>query len=749
MKLYCIIALSLLLRPETATAQQEESITLSLQQAIEIAQENSPEAQAARHTYRAAYWNYRFFRANYLPSVTLTSSPTLNREINKITQPDGTNQFIQQDQLSTDLSLKINQNIWFTGGSLFVKSTTQRIDEFEDNHTAYNTQPIVIGYEQQLFGYNSLKWDHRIEPLRYREARKAYAEALELVASETSTLFFNLATAQTNLDIAAYNYASADTLYRYAEGRYNIGTITENEMLQLEINKLTEETNMMNARIEVEDQMQTLRSFLGINREINLRVIPEDSIPQLEIPLQKALQLAFKNSPDPDTYKRKQLESRSALASAKANAGLKADLYVQFGLSQTGNKFADSYRNPMNQQYASIGISLPILDWGRGKGRVRVARSNVDLVDTIAEVKNDKFMEYVDVEGLVQPILTIKVNTREAGSVDRIVGEEGNMMKQGDTLLILTNPDLIRSIEDQRDEWEKQRITYKEKEIEMEQKSLTLKQQTLQAQYEMERLRKSFGLDKEEFKMGIKSKAELQVSEDEYKYKLKNTALQMESLKHDSSVTLIRKELLKNDLERESKKLKRAEERLEDLIIKAPIGGQLSFVKVTPGQQVASGESIAEIKVLDQYKIHTSLSEYYIDRITTGLPATVNYQGKRYPLRITKVVPEVKDRMFDVDLVFTGEMPENVRVGKSFRVQIELGQPEQAIVIPRGNFYQSTGGQWIYKINPSKTKAVKVPLNIGRQNPLQYEITEGLQPGEFVIITGYDTFGDAEELILK
>ena len=321
MKLYCIIALSLLLRPETATAQQEESITLSLQQAIEIAQENSPEAQAARHTYRAAYWNYRFFRANYLPSVTLTSSPTLNREINKITQPDGTNQF----------------------------------DEFEDNHTAYNTQPIVIGYEQQLFGYNSLKWDHRIEPLRYREARKAYAEALELVASETSTLFFNLATAQTNLDIAAYNYASADTLYRYAEGRYNIGTITENEMLQLEINKLTEETNMMNARIEVEDQMQTLRSFLGINREINLRVVPEDSIPQFEISLQKALQLAFKNSPDPDTYKRKQLESRSALASAKANAGLKADLYVQFGLSQTGNKFADSYRNPKN----SCGRAYP------------------------------------------------------------------------------------------------------------------------------------------------------------------------------------------------------------------------------------------------------------------------------------------------------------------------------------------------------------------------------------------------------
>lgn len=384
MKPYSILALVFLLPAGTATAQ-DESMTLTLQQAIEMAQANSPEAEAARHTYRAAYWNYRFFRANYLPSVTLTSSPTLNREINKITQPDGTNQFIRQDQLSTDLSLKINQNIWFTGGSLFVRTSSQRIDEFEDHTTAYSTQPVVIGYEQELFGYNSLKWDRRIEPIRYREARKAYAEAMELVASQASTLFFNLATAQTNLDIATYNYASADTLYRYAEGRYNIGTITENEMLQLEINKLTEETNRMNAHIEVEDQMQTFRSFLGINREVNLRVQAEDSIPRFEIPLQEALQLAFENSPEPDTYKRLQLESRSALASAKANAGLKADLYVQFGLTQTGSKLGESYRDPMSQQYASIGISLPILDWGRGKGRIRVARSNVDLVDTQAE----------------------------------------------------------------------------------------------------------------------------------------------------------------------------------------------------------------------------------------------------------------------------------------------------------------------------------------------------------------------------
>lgn len=366
----------------------------------------------------------------------------------------------------------------------------------------------------------------------------------------------------------------------------------------------------------------------------------------------------------------------------------------------------------------------------------------------MAEVKNDKFMEYVDVEGLVQPILTIKVNAREAGSVSRIVGEEGNMMKQGDTILVLENLDLLRTIEDQRDEWEKQLITYREKEIEMEQQSLTLQQQALQTDYELEKLRKSFELEKEEYRMGIKSKAQLQVSEDEYRYKEKTARLQRQSLRHDSAVSIIRRDLLLNDRERERKKYERSCQRLNDLVVCAPISGQLSFVSVTPGQQVQSGASIAEIKVLDQFKVHTSLSEYYIDRITTGLPATVLYQGKRYPLKITKVVPEVKDRMFDVDLVFTADMPDNVRVGKSFRVQIELGQPEDALVIPRGNFYQATGGQWIYKLNKDKTRAVRVPITIGRQNPQQYEVTDGLQPGDWVITTGYDNFGDAEELVL-
>lgn len=378
-----------------------------------------------------------------------------------------------------------------------------------------------------------------------------------------------------------------------------------------------------------------------------------------------------------------------------------------------------------------------------GPRRLRINAEHIQ----IEEVKQADFMEYVDVEGIVHPILTIIVNTREAGNVDQIIGEEGSLLEKGDTILTLTNPNLMREIEDQQDEWEKQRISYQEKALEMEQKSLTLKQQTLEAEYELNKIRKSFSLEKEEYAMGIRSKAQLEVSEDEYRYKTESTRLKLKSLQSDSSMTVIRKDLLQNDRDREEKKLIRSRQRIEDLVVRSPIDGQLSFVKVTPGQQVAAGENIAEVKVMDQFKIHTSLSEYYIDRVTTGLPAAITYQGKRYPLKISKVIPEVKDRLFEVDLVFTGEMPENVRLGKSFRVQIELGQPEQALVVPRGNFYQQTGGQWIYKVNADKTRAVKVPVTIGRQNPRQYEITEGLQPGDLVIVSGYDTFGEAEELV--
>ena len=370
-----------------------------------------------------------------------------------------------------------------------------------------------------------------------------------------------------------------------------------------------------------------------------------------------------------------------------------------------------------------LGILLSvILIWlgsvAFGPRRLRVNSGEVQ----VAEVRKDDFMEYVDVEGSVQPILTLLVNARESGTVKRIFAEEGSLLRKGDTILVLDNPVLLREIEDQRDEWEQHFFGYRQAEIEMEQKTLVLRQQALDAAYELEKIRKNFALEQEEFNMGIRSKAQLDVS--------------------------VNRELLRKERERARKKLERAELRSRDLVVHAPADGQLSFVKVIPGQQVTVGEDLAEVKVMSQFKIHTLLNEYYIDRMTTGLPATITHNGKHYPLRVSKVVPEVKERNFEVDMLFVDSLPESARPGKSYRVQIELGQPEQVLVIPRGDFYQYTGGHWIFRLDETKGYAVRVPIVIGRQNPQQYEIVSGLQPGDRIITAGYANFSDAEAVVV-
>ncbi|MDE5783244.1 MAG: HlyD family efflux transporter periplasmic adaptor subunit [Prevotella sp.] len=367
----------------------------------------------------------------------------------------------------------------------------------------------------------------------------------------------------------------------------------------------------------------------------------------------------------------------------------------------------------------------------------------------IAEAAETPFMEYVDVEGVVQPIQTVQLNALESGFVERIVAEEGAMLHAGDTILVLSNPELLRAIDDEQAEWQNQQRNYQEQEIEMEQKSITLRQQALDAAHQMSSLDKSLQQSREEYRMGIKSKAELDVVEEDYDYQHQKAQLQMQSLRHDSVATHLKREMVRANREASSRKLNRSVSRTGNLIVRAAVSGQLSFLNVTLGQQVSAGSSIGEIKVLTEYKVHTSLSEYYIERITTGLPANIQYQDKKYPLRISKVVPEVKDRNFTCDLVFTADKPFNIRLGKSYRVQIELGQPETALTIPHGNFFQSTSGHWLYRLSPDGKTARKVEIEIGRQNPQQYEILSGLKPGDKVLVNGYDKFGDIEELVIK
>jgi multidrug efflux pump subunit AcrA (membrane-fusion protein) len=380
-----------------------------------------------------------------------------------------------------------------------------------------------------------------------------------------------------------------------------------------------------------------------------------------------------------------------------------------------------------------------------GTSKLRYESDNLQIV----EVKLDKFMEYIDLEGIAQPKMTIKINSLESGTVDSIIAEEGSMLKQGDIILILKNPELQREIEDEKDELEKKKINYEEKLLQMERQSSELRRTILKTVYELERASKQFRLDTAEYQMGIKSKAELEVASDEFNFQQKNTSMMLNELKNDSLRNIIQTTLMKNDMEREEARYKRSRERLDKLIVRAPINGQLSFINAVYGEKIGTGANIGEQKVINDLKINTKISEYYIDRVSIGLTATTVYMNKKFRLKITKLNPEIKDRLFEIDLVFVDERPDNLRIGKTYRIQIELGQPEDAIVIDKGNFYQSTGGQWIFKLDKSGNKAVKTNITVGRQNPGQYEILNGLSVGDMAIVSGYENFGDAQELVLK
>lgn len=366
--------------------QRPEAESWGLADVVCMACQSSPDAQAARHTFRSAYWDYRSYRANYLPSLTLTSNPGLDRAINQVTMDDGSVRFVEQNYLNTDLSLSLQQNIAWTGGTLSLQTSLQRMDLLSDKTFSWKSVPVNVAYSQSLFGYNSLKWNRRIYPLRYEEARRAYLETLELVAATAVDKFFAYVLAQSDYHTACQNYAQADTLYRFAQGRYRIGTTTENEMLQLEINRLNEETNRMDARIAMKECALDLRSYLGLSDGDSFPDIRvSDELPDVVVHEGEALQWARVHSPDITSLQRRRVEAESNVAQAKANAGLKASLYLRFGLTQTSDRFSEVYRDPSQQQAVSVGITLPILDWGRGRGQVRVARSQRDLVETQVE----------------------------------------------------------------------------------------------------------------------------------------------------------------------------------------------------------------------------------------------------------------------------------------------------------------------------------------------------------------------------
>ncbi len=364
----------------------------------------------------------------------------------------------------------------------------------------------------------------------------------------------------------------------------------------------------------------------------------------------------------------------------------------------------------------------------------------------LATVQETQFAEYIEQDGLVSPLTTIKVNSRISGYVTRIVAEDGALLRQGDTILVLDNPELSDQIDEQEEALQKQLLTYTEQEIEMQQKSILLRKQVLQNQYELRRIAEAYKLAREEAEMGIKSKAELELAQQEYEYKQRTTLLEQENLRHDSASAVLRMRLIKANREQDIRKVERIRAKRDQLVLRAPIDGQLSGLDVVIGQQLSANTAIAELKVPNQYKITISPGEYYVGRLQAGQPASATLRGKEYAMRVRHVVPEVKDHTFQADLVFTDSVPTELRLGQSLRVRVQLGSSEPALVIPRGNMMSHTGGNWIFRVVPGERRAVRVSIRLGRQNPRMFEVLEGLQPGDQVVTGGYNEYGEAEEI---
>lgn len=393
-----------------------------------------------------------------------------------------------------------------------------------------------------------------------------------------------------------------------------------------------------------------------------------------------------------------------------------------------------------------LALIIYLLLAGVGSKRLRLDADNL----RIAEVKRMGFQEYVETEGITQPILTVQVTSSEAGTVDRVVAEPGAMLRVGDTIVVLKNPELERTIDDERDNLEKQQVTYREKVLQMERETSELKRNALKTTFDLDKLNKKHTLDQEEYRIGLISKAQLEMAEDEYNFTRENTRLLLEELRNDSLANIIQADLMASDLRREEARFERSRERMNDLVIRAPVAGQLSFVRAIPGERVSVGTSLGEVRVIDDVKIGIKVSEYYMERLQIGSPASLISGDQRIPLRITRINPEISaERNFEVDLHFVDQRPDNIVLGKAYRVQLELDSPVEALVVDRGNFYQQTGGRWIFKLNEAGTKAERAEIVVGRQNPRQYEVLEGLSEGDRVVISGYENFGEAQELIIK
>lgn len=376
----------------------------------------------------------------------------------------------------------------------------------------------------------------------------------------------------------------------------------------------------------------------------------------------------------------------------------------------------------------------------------KTLRVDKDTV-TISSAVKGEFNDYIRISGRVQPMTTIQLSPQEGGIVEKILIEEGSPVKTGDAILILNNDNLDLQILNSEAELAEKENILRNTQIQMEQQKLDVRQNVLEYGMQVDRLRRAYEQQKALYEDKLIAKEEYLKAEEDYRLAKQKYDLMAERSKQDSLYRGTQIDRMEESLENMQLNMSMIRRRKSNLIVKAPIDGELGLLDVVLGQSIAAGTKIGQINSVGTYKVEAQIDEHYIDRVIAGLEATFERQGETYSTVIRKVYPEVRDGKFKADFKFDGEQPDNIRAGQTYYLNLQLGQPEEAVIIPRGTFYQKTGGKWIYVVNKEGTKAVKREIRIGRQNPQYYEVLEGLEPGERVITSGYDTYGDSDVLV--
>ena len=376
----------------------------------------------------------------------------------------------------------------------------------------------------------------------------------------------------------------------------------------------------------------------------------------------------------------------------------------------------------------------------------KTLRVDKDTITVSTAVKGE-FNDYIRISGRVQPMTTIQLSPQEGGIVQTILIEEGSKVKAGDPILVLSNDNLDLSILNSEAELAEKENILRNTQIQMEQQKLDVRQNVLEYGTQVERLKRTYEQQKALYEDKLIAREEYLKAEEDYKLARQKYELMSERSVQDSLYRSTQIDRMEESLDNMQLNMQMIRKRKSNLIVKAPIDGELGLLDVVLGQSIASGTKIGQINSVGTYKVEAQIDEHYIDRVVAGLEATFERQGETFSTIIRKVYPEVRDGKFKADFKFAGEQPDNIRAGQTYYLNLQLGQPEEAVIIPRGTFYQKTGGKWIYVVNKEGTKAVKREIRIGRQNPQYYEVLEGLEPGEKVITSGYDTYGDSDVLV--